>query len=159
VRSKYPLQVLKDVREQQADVAAAELALAVRAREQAEQGLRTREHDECRHADEVLAVHENEQLRLAARGIRIADLAMADAFDVRATEQAAVLALAREESAAKCAVQQVEEAQARAELAAKQAALQVIEQDQDKWRAEAARVVQAVEEEDALEAFTGRRRT
>lgn len=152
-RTKYPLKPLEQLREQKSDAAKEALAAAVSAREAQERAVlsaaeRARSHEAARDA-QVAA----EQGRLAEGVLRASDMAMLEAYRLRAdAEVEALHARTREEEEALEARARAQ-TEAQSALAARKAELSVVEKDHAKWDLEQRKRREAAEEEAAQEAF------
>jgi hypothetical protein len=148
-RPKYTLEPLVELRERRAEEATKELAGAVAQREQAE---RVRAGAEARRASHDLQVHAAREVeaRALSRGeLRVADLARADAWELRVASERA-----KHEEAVSRACEgegraRESEAEARGRVVARQADAEVVKKDRARWH-EAERKRDEAREEEAV---------
>ncbi len=154
---KYPLEPLREHRARTVEAATVQLGDAVRAREAADAAKRIAE--ERRHEAEVrvAAVRKNEADLLGRDGLRVADLAHAQAWEHAAGAELADLgrAVARAEEGVTSAAGA--ESHARAGLATKKADLDVVAKDHARFADGVRRAGEAAEQEAADETFVARR--
>jgi hypothetical protein len=132
-RPKYTLEPLVELRERRAEEATKELAGAVAQREQAE---RVRAAAEMRRASldaQARAVREVEARALSLGELHVADLARADAWELRVASERAkrdeAVSRAREGEARA----RESETEARGRAAARQADAEVVKKDRARW--------------------------
>ena len=154
---KYPLKPLLEHRDRQVDDATAGLAGAIREREAAADR-KGRLERERREAESRAANERNaERDRLAGGELRVADLAHADAWEAGVHRQITDLSNAVDRASADTDEASRKESEARADLARKKADRDVVAKDETRYADKLRRRADASEEEDAAEAWRGKR--
>jgi hypothetical protein len=152
-RAKYPLEPLARVRAHAVDAQAIDLARAVRAREQAEAERRTADDARGRAEAGAREVRLAEEAALARGALTVADLARADAWEVRVRAEGAALYEAVARAAESEAVAIGTEAAAQKALAQRRADADVVDKDRARFDGEQRRREDDRAEEDAAEAW------
>jgi hypothetical protein len=150
---KYPLASLAQLRDQEVDQAANELASRVKASEIAERARQAAERKLDLHDESAARVRAAEDDALARGVLRAADLARADAWETRAALESR--ALATEVARGRMSEDQARknELGAQAQLASRQAASQVVAKDRARWIEGERRSAEARDEEASSEAW------
>ncbi len=150
---KYPLEPLSRVRMKKVDDAACTLADAIHVRldaaAKAEQAAVARKEHEAK-AD---ATRATERGALEDGALTVADLARADAWEVRAASEQTVLVRGETDARTTETKAQGEESTARDGVAARKADANVIDKHHERWREEIAKARDAKEEEEMSEAW------
>jgi hypothetical protein len=155
--AKYPLEPLAAVRETKVKDATAELAGAIRRREDASAARRTAEVRREAHTRAAASIRDAERAALDDGRLQAADLARADAWGARvAAERAALAGAAERAQAAETGARQ-EEAAAQGRLGERHADARVVEAHRERWEAERRRGVEARDEEASAEAWRPKR--
>jgi hypothetical protein len=146
-RPKYTLEPLVELRGRRAGEATKELASAVAGREKAERVRAGAEERRAAHEAQARAVREVESQALASGDLRVADLARADAWELRvaserAKHEGAVSRALEEEGRAR-----ESETEARGRAAMTQADAEVVKKDRERWRDTERKRGEAQEEE------------
>jgi hypothetical protein len=156
-RRRYPLEPVAELRESKVDHAVRGLAVAIAGRDEAERGRRAAEDSRVSHDTAASGVRSAEADALARGELSVADLARADAWEVRvAAERAALTAEVDRTRAAEGRARAGEET-ARGEVASRRADARVIENDRARWTDAQRRQAEANEEEAASEAWRPKR--
>ena len=155
--SKYPLELLAELREKKAAEATHQLGEAVRKREAAARTLRAAELRREAQARAVLAVRKAELEALARGDLRAQDLARTDAWAIRASAEHKVLGGAVERAANAEAKARHDERAAQNALATQRAEVRVVAVHRARWDDEQRRGLEAREEEAASEAWRPKR--
>jgi hypothetical protein len=154
---KYPLEPLAAVRETAVKSATADLAGAIRRREDASSARHTAEAKRDAHARAAAKVREGELAALGNGRLRAADLARADAWGVRVSAERAALGSAVERAATAETGARQEEASAQVRLGERHADARVVDVHRERWEAEQRRALEAREEEASAEAWRPKR--
>jgi hypothetical protein len=150
-RPRYPLEPLVELRERRAQEATKELAGAVVEREKAERVRAGAEGRRASHEAQARAVREVEADALSRGDLRVADLARADAWELRVASERAkheeAVSRAHEEEGRS----RESEKEARGRAVMKHADAEVIKKDRARWRETERKRGEAKEEEAASE--------
>jgi hypothetical protein len=130
---RYPLEPLVKLREDQVDAAVRGLASAVAKRDAAEQERLAAEARRAAHQATATGVRVAEGAALARGELSAADLARANAWEVRITSEHQALVSELERVAAAEARAREAEDNARGEVAQREAGAQVVATDQARW--------------------------
>jgi hypothetical protein len=150
---KYPLEPLAELREKKADDAVRGLATAVARADAARRERTTAEARRDEHRDAAERLRQDEARALSRGELCVADLARADAWEVRvAGEREALASTARSARSTEAQAREIEQ-QARAHVAARRAEADAVAKDRARWTDRLQRRVDAKEEEDASEAW------
>ena len=153
---KYPLEPLREHRHRHVEAATAQLGDAVRSREAADEAKRSAEEQRHEAAARVARVRADEAARLTSGELRVADLALANAWEHAAGAEMADLGRAVARADGQLTAARGAEGVARSELAQKKADLDVVAKDEARFDDRARRARDAAEEESADEAFAAR---
>jgi hypothetical protein len=154
---KYPLEPLLGHRERKVDDATVELGAAIAQREAAE-AARLRAERARREAEErAAAIRADEAARLAKGELRAVDLARKEAWEVAVAAQMSDLTRDVAKAEREAASAHEGEASARAELARTKADRDVVAKDKGRFVDAQRRAAEAADEENAGEAWRGRR--
>jgi 23S rRNA U2552 (ribose-2'-O)-methylase RlmE/FtsJ len=154
----YPLLPLREHRDREVEATTVELAVAVRAREAAEEAGRRAERERAEAEVRAASVRGDEASRLARGELRASDLVMADAWEQAARAEQADRVRAVERAQTALAAARDAEGEARAKLAQKMADREVVAKDEARFGERAQKARDAAEEEAADELFAVRRR-
>jgi hypothetical protein len=151
--AKYPLELLGRLRKQEADEAARDLATAAGTRDAAESERRLAADRRDAHERDGARLRAFEILALARGGLRVADLAQAQSWEVAfEAERRKLTSSAREsQAAAAAALDAVRRFQSRASLCLAKAEL--VARDRTRWSEAQRKVHEALDEEASFEAW------
>lgn len=155
---KYPLEPLLEHRERRVEDATAELGDAVRAREAAEAAKMRAEAARREEEERAAKLRAAEASLLAEGGLRVVDLARAQAWEHAEQRTIDELATAERRAAEHAGSARTAEEQARVELAQKKADRDVVAKDEARFVDKQRREREAREEEAAEEAWGGGRK-
>jgi hypothetical protein len=153
----YPLKGLLKHRDRRVEGATAELGAAVRTREAADEERATLERAQKAAKERVQREREVENRRLVDGELRVTDLALADAWELGVRQEADALEAARHRADAEAQAAFSREATARAALAHRKGERDVVTQEERRFAERLRRATDAAEEEDAAEAWQGKR--
>jgi hypothetical protein len=154
---KYTLTPLIQVREAVADQAKRDLGEQIAARTEAERTLAERIRDEHAHRSHTEAIRHAEQMRLQTGALRAADMLHMQAYVDRAALEQRTLEEVRQTAEQALVAQRATEDAARVSLAQRQADLDLVRRHRERWDAEQKAAILAADDENAAEAFQGRR--
>ena len=154
---KYPLSPLGALRNKRVDDAAHDLATKTRARTAAERAHQLAQENLDRHGAAAALVRESEAGALARGDLRVADLARADAWEVRIGAEDVALASQVERTRANEAAALEGEQRTRALLTSRRADADVVTKDRARWSDRLRKRVEARDEEAAVEAWRPKR--
>jgi hypothetical protein len=157
-RPSYPLEALRKLRDERADVLARELAGQVARSLAAEGKLRQREAARREHAERAKSEVDREQQRLAANGVSGAELLRFAEFEVAVGAQAALLERAEAEARQVLAAERAQEQKLRAQQAEREAEAKLVRNHEAGFHEHQLNLAQKAEEEAALEQWNARRR-
>ena len=155
-RPKYPLDPLARVRKKGVDEATRRLADAVATRDGAEARERAAENERRGHEDRARAVREAERDALDRGDLRVGDLGVAAAWEVRDRAEAQALAQAEEKAHAEAASARAGQVAAQVGVAQRKADAEVVEKDRGRWEERLRKKAEAKEDEAAAEAWRRR---
>lgn len=155
---KYPLKPVLEHRDRKVEDATLELGDAVRAREQAS-AVRERAESARDEAERTFAAERHaERERFADGGLRVEDLARAEAWEHAVRTQLDQLDRTVEHATKEVASAATAEDAAREELAKRKADRDVVAKDEARFTERTRRAAESAEEEEAAEAWRDRRR-
>jgi len=154
---RYPLEPLAELRAGQVDAAVRGLATAVAAHDAAERDRRTAERVRDDHAAVAAGVRAAEREALARGELRVGDLAVAGAWEVRIASEGQAMASAVDRTRGVETRARDAEQGAQGTVAARKADAEVVVADRARWQDALRKKVEAKEEEAAEEAFRRKR--
>lgn len=154
---RYPLEALRQLRDDRAEAQTQELATQVARSQAAEAKLREREAAKRAHAERTAETRNLERRRLAAGEANGFDLLRVADFETGARAQAAALDRAVAEAREALAKERAEEQKLRADLATLEAEAQLVRNHESRFHEHHAELRDKAEEEAALEQWSARR--
>ncbi len=154
---QYTLEPLVELRDQQVDTAAVELAGAIAQREQAERVRREAEEARAAHEAAARQVRAAEAEALARGELCVSDLAGAGAWELRVTAESAAMGSAVDRARGTEDRAHDGERLARGEVAARQADADIVAKHRARWADGERRRSEAKEEEAASEIWRPKR--
>jgi hypothetical protein len=157
-RQTYPLETLRKLRDERAEVEARGLAAQIAVSQAAEAKLRQRERARREHAERTAESVRVERQRLADGGAHGADLLRVADFEKAARAQAQLLEQAEGEARQALAQAKAEEEKLRQQLSEREAEAKLVRNHEASFHERQADLAQKADEEAALEQWNARRR-
>ena len=154
---RYPLEVLRQLRDDRAEEHARDLAQQISRSGAAEARLRDRESARRQHAERTAEAMRLEREQLARGGASGHDLQRLVDFELAARAQAALLESAEGEARAVLSRERAEEQKRREQLAAREAEAKLVRNHEFSFHEQQLDLQQKAEEEAALEQWSARR--
>lgn len=154
---RYPLEALRQLRDERAEAQTQQLAAQVARSHAAESKLREREAAKRAHAERTAETRNIERRRLAAGEANGFDLLRVADFETAARAQAAVLERGVTEAREALATERAEEQRLRAELATCEAEAELVHNHEERFHEQHAELREKADEEVALEQWSARR--